>query len=252
MKLEIGKAGKAQFLLGFKKTNIFEYETNGVVLERDKGIITMYVANLQRGEIYCEITLGDKKILKTNKFVVAAYSPEIMLLDGGDILAVVDFDRKKVAINKDNLEVKGFRDWAESPRMEWEDSFVELFGMSQPEEPVEDVDLSLEPEQTLPALEERVDSFWKWFSSHEEEVVEKWEQGGEVAETLIARLRIQLSIVFPYIKAEQMDFSLTREGDGYAIRLEPGTEEAWQQDAQVLWNRIPEELAMRWRWDVQA
>lgn len=252
MKLELGKAGKAQFLLGFKKTNIFEYETNGVVLERDKGIITMYVANLQRGEIYCEIPLGDKKILKTNKFVVAAHSPEIMLLDGGDILAVVDFGRKQVAINKDNLEVKGLRDWAESPRMKWENSFVELFGMSKQEEPVEKLDRFRESEQTLPTLEERADSFWKWFSSHEEELVEKWEQGGDVAETLLARLRIQLSIVFPYIKAEQMDFSLTRQGDGYAIRLEPETKEQWQRDAQVLWNRIPEELALRWRWDIQA
>ena len=107
MILEVGKAGKARFVRGIKKTNIFECGPNGLVLEREKNIITLYVTNHRCSEIYCVIPLGGNEILKKNKFMGVAYSSDIMLIDGGDIMVVVDFARKKVAVNKPEITVTG-------------------------------------------------------------------------------------------------------------------------------------------------
>ena len=45
MILQIGKAGKARFIYGVKKTNIFECGDMGMVGEREKKNIMLYATN---------------------------------------------------------------------------------------------------------------------------------------------------------------------------------------------------------------
>lgn len=129
MVLEIGKAGKVRFIRGIKKTNIFECGGNGIVVEREKNVITMYATNAACSVIYCTIPLGTNKALKKNKFLCIAYNDHVMLLDGGDILAVVDFDSEKVAINKPEIKATGSRHWGEAVQEPWLQEYMSMFGL---------------------------------------------------------------------------------------------------------------------------
>lgn len=257
MILEVGKAGKVRFLRGIKKTNIFECGPNGIVVEREKNIITLYVTNSRCSEIYCVVPLGRNEILKKNKFLCAAFAPEIMLLDGGDIMVVVDFGEKKVAVNKPEISVTGKRDWADAPRMEWRPEFNAMFGLAaggtlaeknaaaQPAEaPVE--------EKPAVSDEKAMEYFWNWFAGHEDEIVEKTDEGGEVAEMLNARIRIQLSVVFPYEKPENIEFHMGAGEEKNEFAVYHFNKERMKRDAELLGEKLPESLAERWLYYTEA
>lgn len=131
MILKVGTLGKVRFIRGIKKTNIFECGSNGMVVEREKNIITLYATNDRCSEIYAIITLGTNKQLKKYKFVGIAYSDDMMLLDGGDIHVVIDYANKKVAVNKPEIQVKGRKDWGEDVRMPWRSEFNAMFGLPE-------------------------------------------------------------------------------------------------------------------------
>lgn len=253
MILEVGKAGKARFIRGIKKTNIFECGPNGLVLEREKNIITLYVTNSRCSEIYCVIPLGGNEILKKNKFVGAAFSPEIMLIDGGDIMVVVDFEQKKVAVNKPEITVTGKKDWADSPRMEWRPEFNAMFGLAagapltaeSSEAPAPAAEAPAEPAPAEPD-DKAMDYFWNWFAGHEDEIVEKTNEGDEAAELLNARMRIQLSVVFPYEKPENIEFHIGAGEEKNEFAVYHFNKELMKRDADLLAARLPEALAERW------
>lgn len=259
MILEVGKAGKARFVRFIKKTNIFECGPNGLVLEREKNIITLYVTNSRCSEIYCVIPLGGNEILKKNKFVGAAFSPEIMLLDGGDIMVVVDFAQKKVAVNKPEITVTGKRDWADSPRMEWRPEFNAMFGLAAGTALAEENPETSAPTAEAPAAEKptgpdekALEYFWNWFVTHETEIEEKTDEGGEAAELLNARIRIQLSVVFPYEKPENIEFHIGAGEEKNEFAVYHFNKERMKQDAEALGEKLPEALAERWLYYTEA
>lgn len=255
MILEIGKAGKVRFIRGVKKTNIFECGDNGMVVEREKNLITLYVTNGRCSEIYCEIPLGGNEILKKNKFVCAAYSENIMLLDGGEIMAVVDYARKKVAINQPGFTVTGKRDWAEAPQMPWEPDFDEMFGLNTKKDRLEEVTVQekkVVEQNHAESSEKAMEYFWNWFVTHEDEIVEKTAEGGETAEMLNARIRVQLSVVFPYEKAERIEFHLGVGEEKNEFAVYHFNNEQMKRDAEALGGKLPETLAERWLYYTEA
>ena len=127
MVLEIGKAGKARFIRCIKKTNIFECGGNGMVLEREKHDITLYATNAACSQIYCTIPLGTDKALKKYKFVAIAYNDHVMLLDGGDIHVVIDYDAQKVAISKEGITAGGSKFWGEDVQEPWLPEYGSMF-----------------------------------------------------------------------------------------------------------------------------
>lgn len=127
MVLDVGMAGKAKFIPLIKKTNIFECGDNGIVLEREKGIITLYVTNAACSVIYARVTLGKLADLRGNVLVAIAYSEDVMLVDGGHIKIVIDYAEKAVAINQEDLIVKGSKHWGEDVQIDWEDDYNEFF-----------------------------------------------------------------------------------------------------------------------------
>ena len=129
MKLEVGKLGKARFIRFVKKTNIFECGNNGIVMEREKKDIILYVTNARCSEIYCVIPLGPYKELKKYKFVCIAYNDHVMLVEGRDIRIVVDFDALKVAISKDEIKATGKRHWGEDVQEPWLKEYNGMFGL---------------------------------------------------------------------------------------------------------------------------
>lgn len=256
MILEIGKAGKCRFIRGIKKTNIFECGPYGMVVEREKQDIFLYATNSRCSEIYCVVPLGGKALLKQKpNFIAAAYTPEIMVLDCGEVLAVVDFSKKRLAVNKPEIPVKGRGEW---DRMPWEPYFNAMFGL-----PVGEAELAQaealrnarpageearEQEAEQPALPEvsGIDKFWDWFAQHEDEIVEKTLAGGEEAEIITARIRVRLAVAFPYEKPEDIEFQLTGDGTKNQLAVYHFNRERMKADAEELCRRIPEELQDRW------
>ncbi len=134
MILREGTLGKVRFVRGIKKTNIFECGDNGVVVERENNIITMYVTNAACSKIYCKLTLGTNEELKKAKFVCIAYNDHVMLLNGtgilphGEIMIIVDYDAEQVAVNQDNIPVIP-KIWNEDVQAPWDSEYNGMFGV---------------------------------------------------------------------------------------------------------------------------
>lgn len=256
MILEVGKAGKVRFIRGIKKTNIFEIGPHGMVVERDKNTIYLYATNNRCSEIYAIATLGDNKLMKgKSHLMAAAYTQDIMVLDAGELLVVVDYEKKKIAVNKPEVPVVGKKDWAESPRMEWEPYFNAMFGL-----PVDGVlmpppDLSKKEEEE-PAPEvtriEALEEFWSWFEENEEQIVDKTIEGGDAAETITARIRLRLAMAFSYEKPENIEFQLGGDGEKNELSVYHFNRDRLKEDTAKLGEVMPESLKERWNYYTEA
>lgn len=262
MILEVGKAGKCRFVRGIKKTNIFEIGEYGMVVEREKHDITLYVTNNRCSEIYCSVPIGGKALLKQkSNFIAAAYTRDIMVLDAGEVMVLVDYANKKVAVNKPEIPVNGRKEWADA-RMAWEPHFNAVFGLPVGDaemaaaEEMRTRDLRAEEPEELPAPEEKtqnaMEQFWDWFAGHEEEIVDKTMEGGEDAEIITARLRVRLAVVFAYEKPENIEFSLDGDGEKNNLSVYHFNKDRMKADAEKLGEYMPEELKERWNYFTEA
>lgn len=129
MVLKVGHVGKARFIRFIKKTNIFECGENGMVLERENKEVALYATNAACSKIYCTIPLGSDKILKTCKFVGIAYNDHVMLMDGGDIMVVIDYEAEKVSISKPGVTARGSKHWGEEVQEPWQEEYNAMFGL---------------------------------------------------------------------------------------------------------------------------
>lgn len=231
MILEVGKAGKARFIRGIKKTNIFECGPNGMVLERENNFVTLYISNNRCSKIYAKVLLGDNRILKTNKFMGVAYSENIMLLESKEYLVVVDFGERKIAVNREDVQVVGSEAWGEDPRMPWKPGYDAMFGGPA----------------ALPAQERGMDreaarEFWDWFVYNEIVLVNLLAQGGEDAEKANRRVADKLTPVFPYEKARDVEFRLDLNGEKSEFVLYHFNKEQMKADAEEFGAMMPESL----------
>ena len=128
MVLQVGHVGKARFIRFIKKTNIFECGDNGIVLERENKQITLYATNAACSKIYCTIPLGSDKALKKYKFVAIAYNDHVMLVEGGDVQVVIDYDAEKVSISKPGITAIG-KGWGQEVQEPWQKEYYGMFGM---------------------------------------------------------------------------------------------------------------------------
>ena len=264
MILEVGKGGKCRFLRGIKKTNIFEIGDYGMVVEREKNIISLYATNNRCSQIYCTVTLGGNDILKQKKpFVVGAFARDILVLDAGDILVVVDYAQQKVAVNRSDIPVTPRDGWAQ---MEWESYFNVMFGLPVSEEDQAAADalkyrsnaefvLQLDKSEEVSeptGSDDAIEKFWSWFAASEEEIVDKTIAGGEEAEIITARLRVRLAVVFPYEKPENIEFSLGGDGEKNRLAVYHFNNQRMKADAEELIRSMPAELSERWVCETEA
>lgn len=254
MILEVGRGGKCRFIRGIKKTNIFEIGDYGMVVEREKNLITLYATNNRCSQIYCTVPLGDNSILKGKQFLMAgAFARDILVLDAREILVVVDFGQQRIAVNRPDIPVNPREGWG---RMPWEPHFNAMFGLSVSEaektaaeamknrdNPEEIIEVAAEP--AVPEVDP-MERFWNWFAASEEEIVDKTLEGGEEAEIITARLRVRLAVVFPYEKPENIEFSLGGDGEKNTLAVYHFNNERMKADAETLCARMPAELAERW------
>ena len=258
MILEVGKAGKVRFIRGIKKTNIFEIGPHGMVVERDKNTIYLYATNNRCSEIYAIATLGDNKLMKgKSHLMAAAYTQDIMVLDAGEVLVVVDYEKKKIAVNKPEIPVVGKKDWADAPRMEWEPYFNAMFGL-----PVDGVlmpppDLGKKEESVEEPVPEapktaNLEEFWAWFEENEDQIVDKTIEGGDAAETINARIRLRLAMAFPYEKPENIEFQRGGDGEKNELSVYHFNRDRLMADTTLLGEVMPESLKERWNYYTEA
>jgi hypothetical protein len=256
MILEVGKAGKCRFIRGIKKTNIFEIGEYGMVVEREKHDLSVYATNNRCSKIFAVISLGDDRPLLKKKpnFMAAAYAYSTMVLDCGDVLILIDYEEKKVAVNDPGISVTCREEgWS---RMEWEPYLNAVFGL-----PVGEADQARAEElrnraprqqdaeeEEVPPLPEAdgIEKFWDWFAQNEDQIVEKTLAGGEEAEIITARIRVRLAGVFPYAKPSDIEFQLTGDGEKNQLAVYHFNRDRMKADAEELCSRIPEELRERW------
>lgn len=260
MILEVGKGGKARFIRGIKKTNIFEIGEYGMVVERDKNTIYLYATNSRCSKIYSRVTLGDNSLLKGKQFLmVGAFSRDILVLDAREVLVVVDYGQQRIAVNRPDIAVNSKEGW---DRMPWEPHFNAMFGLSvseaeqaaaeamknrdNPEEIIE-----VEPEPEIPELDPR-ERFWSWFAENEEKIVDKTLEGGEEAEIITARLRVRLAVVFPYERPENIEFRIDGNGEKNCLSVYHFNNEQMRADAEALIAAMPETLSQRWVCETEA
>ena len=236
MVLKVGTGGKVRLMRFVKTTNMFECGENGMVVELENKMVTMYVTNGACSEIYATIPLGTEKALKKYKFVCIAYSEDKMLLDGGDIHVVVDYAAQKVAVSKPELSVTG-KGWGDDPRMPWQPQFNAMFGL---------------PVGELTAGNDPAADFWKWFSGNESAIREMVSAGGEDARTMNMQISQRLAPVFPYEKEEDIEFRLDCGENGNVFSVFHFNNEQMKADALALGRKMPEALGERWQFDTQA
>ena len=128
MVLEVGKVGKARFIRFIKKMNVFECGNNGMVLERENKELTLYATNAACSKIYCRIPLGSDKDAGKRKFIAIAYNDHVMLLDGGEVLVVIDYDAEKVAVSDPDIKAAG-KLWGEDVQAPWDPAYNGMFGI---------------------------------------------------------------------------------------------------------------------------
>lgn len=225
MILEVGKAERMKFIPLIKKTNIFECGANGIVIEKEKGNVTLYVTNNSCSKIYARVDLGGKEILKENKFQIAARSEELFLIHGQEIKIVVDYAEKKVAVNKPEIKVTGKADWGDEARMPWNRSLNKLFG------------LAVDPMDWDDGRE-----FWKWFLYNEVEILNKTAAGGEDAAQVTRKVRRKLAPVLRLDNPEELELELRYSDGQYALVVHYKDDSQLKQDAQLLGTFKPDTL----------
>lgn len=258
MILEVGKGGKARFIRGIKKTNIFEIGEYGMVVEREKNTIYLYATNSRCSQIFCTVSLGDNSLLKGKQFLmVGAFAHDILVLDAKEVM--VDYGQQRVAVNRPDIPVKSREGWDQMP---WEPHFNAMFGlrvseaeqiaaenMRNRDNPEEIVEVVQEPEAVEP---DPMDRFWNWFAENEEEIVDKTLAGGEDAEVITARLRVRLAVVFPYERPENIEFSLGGYGEKNRLAVYHFNNDRMKCDAEGLIEAMPEALTERWICETEA
>ncbi len=130
MLLEVGKSSKCHFYRFLKKTNIFECFDNGMVIEREKGQVTLYVTDDRCSKIYAIIPLGSDKFLRRYKVVAINYNEHVFLVDAGFCYIVIDFEAQKVAVSDPNVKARGSKFWGEEVQEPWLEDYGAMFGLS--------------------------------------------------------------------------------------------------------------------------
>ena len=122
MKLELKKRVIAKFYI-FVKVFMYEYEDNGIVMEKEKGKITLYATNGAHNTIYAAIPMGNKAELWGQPYVITAPDADHILVDAGPTKVVINFKEQVVTTSKRKCVITGSKAWGEDVQVEWDEDF---------------------------------------------------------------------------------------------------------------------------------
>ncbi len=235
MILHVGKIYKSRFSL-FKKTYIFECGDHAMVLEREKGQVTLYATNAACSEIYCEVPLG-KPAIWSKQFIAISYSQDKMLIDGQGLLIVVDFLARKVAVNQPHIKAIGKAAWGDDVQLPWEGAFNGMFGLEGGS-----VEMDVEA----------AGDFWSWFGDNQEQILEQIAEGGSAAAEMNVQISKYLGRVFPYEKETDIEFQVGSSQGSNALFVYHFNRMQLKADTEKLGTMMPVALRDTWKYITEA
>ena len=126
MKLELKKREMAKFYI-FVKVFMYEYENNGIVMEKENGFINLYATNGTHNIIYAKIPMGNKNELWGQTYVISAPDEDHILVDAGHIKVVINFKDQVVTTSKRRCVITGSKAWGDNVQVEWDEDFEDYF-----------------------------------------------------------------------------------------------------------------------------
>ena len=126
MKLELKKRETAKFY-PFVKVFMYEYEDNGIVMEKEKGQIKLYATNGKHNTIFCTIPMGSKTELWGQTYVISAPDEDHILVDAGAIKVVINFREQVATSSKRYCQIRGSKAWGEDVQVEWDEDYEDYF-----------------------------------------------------------------------------------------------------------------------------
>ena len=126
MKLELNKREIAKFY-PFVKVFMYEYEENGIVMEKEKGQITLYATNGAHNTIFCTIPMGKNAELWGQPYVITAPDEDTILVDAAQIKVIINFKEQVATTTKRKCVITGSKAWGDDVQVEWDDDFDEYF-----------------------------------------------------------------------------------------------------------------------------
>lgn len=235
MVLNLGETKSFKLPLMLKAMD-FIYEGNGLRLERQRGgVLCLNVNSGRRKDAFAAIPLGPAKELNAVGMNVKVHSNSRILFWVGNVRFVIDYNAKKVATNLLGLRIFGSKQWGENVQMPWRGEFQTLFGLPKP-----------------PAEMDRgtAQLFWQWFNNHEVEIIDLINGTKKEAKAVSHMITLWMAPVFPYTRANELDFELKcADGDNTFIFCHGGNEQL-MAEAEEFHSLMPENMAKRWEFVV--
>ena len=236
MKLNLGESTviKVPF---WKKGVDVSYEGNILSIDRkhDNAYIMVAVDKLRNTCV--NIPLGPIKELNQRGFQVKIQSKTRIIVSVGKALFVADYAAKKVATNVVGLRAFGVGQWGDTVQAPWRNEYLPLF--DQPAR-ADDIDMN------------GAKMFWYWFGVNETDIIQMLNKGKKEEKSVYYQTHLWLSPVFPYAKPNAITFDLVPGDDKHTFVFHHGDNEDLMEDAAVLGGLMPEDLASRWNFDIEA
>ena len=231
MVLNLGETKSFKLPLMLKAMD-FIYEGNGLRLERQRGgVLCLNVNSGRRKDAFAAIPLGPAKELNAVGMNVKVHSNSRILFWVGNVRFVIDYNAKKVATNLLGLRIFGSKQWGDNVQMPWRGEFQTLFGLPKP-----------------PAEMDRgtAQLFWQWFNNHEPEIISLINGTKTEAKAVSHMITLWMAPVFPYTRANELDFELKcADGDNTFIFRHGGNEKL-MAEAEEFHSLMPENMLKRW------
>lgn len=109
-----------------KDTVLLDCKNMGIVVEKKRLMVTVYVTNNDHGEVYAAMPLSTAAKMRGLEFKVVFHSENIVTIEVADLRIYIDYDAKKCSNNKE-LNIYGSENWGKVVDWRWKSDFDKYF-----------------------------------------------------------------------------------------------------------------------------
>lgn len=233
--MEIGEIKKFKMPIT-RRSMKFVCGDNALMLENQWGTWHLMAKDAKCKTLYCDIPLGDAKILRNVEYGIYAHSKGKMLATVGKIMYVFDFAGRKAATNLLGIRIFGSQAWGENVQHPWRAEYLGLFGLEVPE-------LKFDPIAG--------ELFWKGFSESEQAIISMIREGKDRAKVLRQQLWIWMCPAFPYEKCGNIRFQISCTATENEFVFHHLNKPQLMEDAVTFKGMMPDYIAERWNFIIE-
>lgn len=109
-----------------KDTVLLDCKNMGIVVEKKRLMVTVYVTNNDHSEVYAAMPLSTAAKMRGLEFKVVFHSENIATIEVADLRIYIDYDAKKCSNNKE-LNIYGSENWGKVVDWRWKSDFDKYF-----------------------------------------------------------------------------------------------------------------------------